>query len=304
MQINIENEIEYKFDFDYKKLIEKVVNGAIDYIKCPYECVVEVLLVDDKTIRDINKDQRGIDKSTDVLSFPVVEYVCAGRFEDLEEDFYNDCFEPDTGELLLGDIVISVDTVVRQAKEYGHSIRRELGFLVAHSMFHLFGFDHMEDDERIEMERMQKDLLISLGVTRDDFENEIKSAKDENIILLDKAKEAMENAYAPYSGFKVGAALLCENGDIFCGCNVENGSFGATVCAERVAVFNAISAGNKEFVKLAIVSKNIPTFPCGMCRQVLMEFTNGKELVIVLEDKEDKYKEYMLNDLLPNSFIL
>ena len=169
MAIFIENEIDAKFDFDYNEVIESVFNEAANYVGCPYEISVEVTIVDNETIRQINKEQRDIDNPTDVLSFPMVEYEIAGDFEFLDKDdpYVYEYFEPDTGELILGDIVISSDKVYSQAEEYGHSVKRELGFLVAHSMLHLFGYDHMEDEERVVMETKQKEILERLGITRE-----------------------------------------------------------------------------------------------------------------------------------------
>lgn len=170
MSIFIENENNAKFDFDYEEIITNVINEAASYVECPFEISVEVTIVDNDTIREINKEQREIDKSTDVLSFPMVDYEEAGNFEFLEDDdnpgIY-EYFEPDTGELMLGDIVISSEKVYSQAEEYGHSVKRELGFLVAHSMLHLFGYDHMEDEERVIMEAKQSEILDRLGITRD-----------------------------------------------------------------------------------------------------------------------------------------
>ena len=115
--------------------------------------------------------------------------------------------------------------------------------------------------------------------------------------LIHKAREAKEKAYAPYSKFKVGAALKTKDGDIFTGCNVENVSYGFAMCAERVAVFKAISEGHTEFDSIAISSSSKkPTFPCGGCRQVLSEFGNVK----IFLDGSDK--DYDLGDLLPHSF--
>ena len=169
MAIFIENEIDAKFDFDYNEVIESVINEAANYVGCPYEISVEVTIVDNETIRQINKEQRDIDNPTDVLSFPMVEFEMAGDFEFLDKDdpYVYEYFEPDTGELILGDIVISSDKVYSQAEEYGHSVKRELGFLVAHSMLHLFGYDHMEDEERVVMETKQKEILERLGITRE-----------------------------------------------------------------------------------------------------------------------------------------
>ncbi|MEE0685310.1 MAG: rRNA maturation RNase YbeY [Lachnospiraceae bacterium] len=170
MSIFIENENGAKFDFDFDNLIKDVINESATYVNCPFEISVEVTIVDNETIRQINKEQRDIDKATDVLSFPMVDYEVAGNFEFLEDESnpsIYEYFEPDTGELMLGDIVISSEKVYSQAEEYGHSVKRELGFLIAHSMLHLFGYDHMEDDERVIMEAKQSEILDRLGITRD-----------------------------------------------------------------------------------------------------------------------------------------
>lgn len=125
----------------------------------------------------------------------------------------------------------------------------------------------------------------------------------DNTQLIKLAQEAAKKAYAPYSGFNVGAALLCKSGNVYTGCNVENSSYGASNCAERTAVFKAVSEGEREFVKIAIVSeKGGLTFPCGICRQVLSEFMpNGR---IVLYSDEQGIKEFALNELLPYAFKL
>ena len=167
MEVYIERETDNVFDFDYEELIRQVVVGAVDYINCPYESTVNVTLVDNDSIKEINSEHRGIDKATDVLSFPMIEYEIPGNFDNLEGDEYNDCFDPDTGELMLGDILISADKVFEQAKEYGHSPMREFAFLVAHSMFHLCGYDHMEEQEAKVMEQKQEAVLQALGITRD-----------------------------------------------------------------------------------------------------------------------------------------
>lgn len=145
-------------------LIRRVVEAALDSEECPYEAEVSVLLTDDENIREINRDQRGIDASTDVLSFPMVAYTAPGCFDGLEED--PDLFHPDSGELMLGDIVISQEHAAAQAEQYGHSRERELAFLVAHSMYHLFGYDHMTPEEAQVMEKKQRDLLSGLGIER------------------------------------------------------------------------------------------------------------------------------------------
>ena len=125
----------------------------------------------------------------------------------------------------------------------------------------------------------------------------------DNAQLIKLAQKAAQNAYAPYSNFKVGAALLCRNGNVYTGCNVENSSYGASNCAERTAVFKAVSEGEREFVKIAIVSSSGDfTYPCGICRQVLSEFMPNGSIVLFSEEKG--IKEITLNELLPYAFKL
>ena len=120
--------------------------------------------------------------------------------------------------------------------------------------------------------------------------------------LLKIAQEAREHAYAPYSGFKVGAALLDRSGRVFSGCNVENASFGLTVCAERVAVFKAISEGSSQFSRLLITGGEDIITPCGACRQVLAEF--APDLVVICASESGMMIQYELKELLPQSFAL
>lgn len=120
--------------------------------------------------------------------------------------------------------------------------------------------------------------------------------------LMEKAQEARLKSYAPYSEFKVGAALLTKSGKIYSGCNIENSSFTPTCCAERVAFFKAISEGEKEFEAIAVVGNNNPCYPCGVCRQVMSEFCNDDFKIYLLEN--DNIKEHTLNDILPFSFEL
>ena len=123
---------------DYETVIKNVIEAALDYEKCPYE----------------------------VLSFPMADYPVPGDFSDIEERD-PDAFHPETGELILGDIIISMDKVKEQAKAYGHSNTRELAFLVAHSMLHLMGYDHMVDEERKVMEAKQEEILKNCGYIRE-----------------------------------------------------------------------------------------------------------------------------------------
>lgn len=123
--------------------------------------------------------------------------------------------------------------------------------------------------------------------------------------LIERAREAATRAYAPYSRFAVGAALEAEDGRIFTGCNVENGSFGLTVCAERAAVFNAVSAGCRRFVRIAIVAgtSGKPAAPCGACRQVLAEFAGPSfEILLATLDRTGTVERHTLGKLLPRAF--
>lgn len=121
--------------------------------------------------------------------------------------------------------------------------------------------------------------------------------------LIGLAKEAMKNAYAPYSHFKVGAAVLCADGSLYKGCNVENASYGAAVCAERNALFAAVADGKKDFKALAVVCSGEDfAFPCGICRQVISELAPRAE--IILENLQGEVREYAVNELLPEAFAL
>lgn len=155
MTIDISYETAIELDIPYEDIIRQMVVAALDYENCPYEAEVSVTVVDDKEIQEINKTYRNIDKATDVLSFPMYQYEKAADFDNLDDSAFN----PESGELLLGDIVISAEKVTAQAKEYGHSKEREFAFLLVHSMLHLLGYDHMEEEERLVMESKQKEIL-------------------------------------------------------------------------------------------------------------------------------------------------
>lgn len=121
--------------------------------------------------------------------------------------------------------------------------------------------------------------------------------------LIESAIEAREMAYCPYSNFKVGAAILCEDGKIYTGCNIENASFGATNCAERTAIFNAVSQGAKVIKALAVIGDpNEYTYPCGICRQVITEFAESGDTKIFIVKNNEDYLEKTLDEILPGSF--
>lgn len=164
MTVYFEEEGELKLELDCEQIADTVVEGVLDYENCPYEAEVNLLLTMNEEIQEMNAEFREIDRATDVLSFPMIDFEKTGEFDFLEaDDSYFNC---DTGELMLGDIVISKEKVIEQAEEYGHTIKREYAFLIAHSMLHLLGYDHMEEQERLEMEKKQKEILEELGITR------------------------------------------------------------------------------------------------------------------------------------------
>ena len=135
MTLNFESEYEKELPFDAREVAEKVFTFTMDYLGCPYEAEVSLLLTDDETIHQINKEQRDIDRATDVLSFPMTDYVTEGDFAFLEEEGA-DCFH------------------------------REYAFMIVHSLLHLVGYDHMEEQEAKRMEKKQADVLESMGITR------------------------------------------------------------------------------------------------------------------------------------------
>ena len=125
--------------------------------------------------------------------------------------------------------------------------------------------------------------------------------------MIQRAFSALPFAYAPYSHFKVGAALLTEDGEVYTGCNIENAAFGPGNCAERTAIFKAVSEGKRDFLAICIVNENrdgghdfCP--PCGVCRQVMMEFCHPDEFQIILAKGKDDYRIYKLKDLMPQGF--
>lgn len=171
MSLFIEEEGEVRLPFDAQAVAQLVTEAALEYADCPYEAEVNLLLTTDEEIHEMNLEHRQIDRPTDVLSFPMLEYEIPGDFSILDGE-PDEAFNPETGELILGDIVISKERVLLQAEEYGHSPKREYAFLIAHSMLHLFGYDHMEEDERAVMEQKQRDIMEKVGIFRD--ENETK----------------------------------------------------------------------------------------------------------------------------------
>lgn len=162
----VENETEAQFDFNIKEILDAVMAEVLEQENCPYEAQINLLVTDNEGIREYNRQYREIDAATDVLSFPMLSFEKEADFSMVEEQ-EADCFDPESGELILGDIIISADKVKEQAEKFGHSEKREFAFLVAHSMLHLCGYDHMEQKEAKIMESKQENALAKLGITRD-----------------------------------------------------------------------------------------------------------------------------------------
>ncbi len=165
LSIIINNDTEQNFSKEYTDIINKVIAVSLDQEKCPYEIEVSVTITNNEEIRKINREHRDMDKPTDVLSFPLIDFTKPSEFDDIDED-NDEWFDLDTGELMLGDIIISLERAYEQAKEYGHSIEREIGFLTAHSMLHLMGYDHIINEEEQVMNAKQQQILNEVGLKR------------------------------------------------------------------------------------------------------------------------------------------
>ncbi len=167
MTFYVENEVEADFGFDIEKISSLVAEKVLELEGCDYPVEIGLTITDDEGIKAMNSEFRGIDSPTDVLSFPNVSYETAGDFSVIDSEQKVDLLNPDTGGIMFGDIVINEARVRSQANDYGHSLKREFAFLVAHSMLHLCGYDHMEEEEAKVMEGKQERVLTELGITRD-----------------------------------------------------------------------------------------------------------------------------------------
>lgn len=164
MTLAFEAETDHSFDFDPEALAAEVIEGVLDFEEFPYEAELSLTLVTEEAIRDLNRTYRRIDKATDVLSFPLLEYPAPGDFSRIDEE--DDNFNPDSGEIMLGDIVISEPRVRAQAAAYGHSEKREYAFLIVHSMLHLLGYDHETAAQETVMKEKQDQILGRLEIFR------------------------------------------------------------------------------------------------------------------------------------------
>ena len=286
---------------EIERLTEEIPAGAEELMQqvaeaaCAEEGVSKVFacvrIVDDAFIHALNRETRGVDRPTDVLSYPSVNYK-NGTARDNAARIRRE-YDPEMGKSFIGDIVISTDRARAQAIEYGHSLQRELGYLTAHAMLHLFGYDHMTEEDKPIMRAMEEKIMARIGLER-----EKHMVSDEE--LVKRATEAMEMAYAPYSKYRVGACLLTEDGRLFTGCNIENAAYGSTICAERCAVCKAVSEGARRFAAIAVVGSASYAWPCGSCRQVLNEFS--PDMRVIAGHAGHGFEAAQLKELLPHGF--
>lgn len=260
------------------QLLDSVAQACVQAEGVTVPVYAALQIVDDAEIHAVNLRTRDVDRPTDVLSFPTVTYP-AGKTAGQCPRLLRREFDPEAHACFLGDILLSYPRAQEQALTYGHSLRRELCYLTAHAMLHLMGYDHMTESDRAQMRAKEEQALLQIAPR---IVQEEPYMTDQE--LFAKACEALTHCYCPYSQFRVGAALLCEDGTVFTGVNVENASYGATNCAERSAVFAAVSQGHRRFVKIAIAGGSAAPWPCGICRQVLSEFALPDFMVIVGEN--------------------
>ena len=292
--------LEWILDFPVNGSLLSLLQIAADQTmrveKIDIKCYATVHICNDETILQYNNIYRGLNSSTDVLSFPSIKWPHGLTAGDLQnklrqeyDDSMNACF--------LGDIVISMDHIITQAKEFGHSEEREAAYLLVHSLCHLMGYDHEDEKGREIMRNKEEEILSSIGILRED-----KSEVDDQT-LLSLARDAMARSYSPYSHYPVGAALHSTDGRIFLGCNIENASLGATICAERTAIVKAVSEGARNFDVIAIATGDTPGWPCGICRQFLSEFAPTIRILVTWENGKH-VEESTLDQILPHQFIL
>lgn len=165
MTIQLEYETEIQIEAEYSQVAKIVADKVLETEKFPYEAEINLVITDNEEIKRVNQEFRDIHAPTDVLSFPMIPFASPADYDVIEEEI-NSYVDPDSEEIVLGDIMISAEKVIEQAREYGHSQKREFAFLVAHSMLHLLGYDHMTPQEASVMEEKQRKVLEILGISR------------------------------------------------------------------------------------------------------------------------------------------
>ncbi|KEI97384.1 heat-shock protein [Clostridium botulinum A2B7 92] len=161
---NRQNKI--KVDEEFENKIKEIIDYALKEEKVNIDYEVSVVFIDNNSIKEINKDYRNIDKATDVLSFPMLDYEKGEVFKDVYLNYEFDESDLDEGNLVLGDIALSLEKAEEQSKEFGHSFLRETSYLTIHSVLHLLGYDHMEEDEKAIMRQREEEILKSFNLHR------------------------------------------------------------------------------------------------------------------------------------------
>ena len=258
----------------YKNLFKITFNHVIDYLKLKDKYSISLSIVNSSKIQELNKKYRNIDKPTDVLSFTYDG-----------DDVSND----------LGSIVICDEKALLQSKEFNHPLERELAFLFIHGILHSLGYDHEKKDEEEKMFKLQNDILNYLPI---DFYTNLSRMKKELLIAKSKSMPT-------YSHFGVGAVVVTKDKKYHIGFNIENASYPATVCAERVALFSTYTKGytKDDIVSLGCItdSKEVGTC-CGVCRQVMSELMHLHCPVYIYNFDESKHLFTTVGGLLPYSF--
>ena len=278
-------------------LMQVAADRAMQAEGIGFPCAASVRLCNDAAIRALNASHRGLDQATDVLSFPAVSWP-KGKTAGQAPHLLRKMYDPESDACFLGDVVISLDHVRAQAREYGHSEAREAAYLLVHSLCHLMGYDHMNEEEKAVMREKEEAILADAGLAREAGDCPIQDKA-----LLALAREAMSRSYSPYSRYPVGAALHATDGRVFLGCNIENASFGATICAERTAMVKAVSEGARSFDVIAIATRDTPGWPCGICRQFMSEFAPNLRVLVTWGDGSH-VEESTLGKILPHQFEL
>jgi len=252
-----------------RSFLENLVSFVLKEEGKDFKGTLSVAFVDEESMREVKRRFFGEDTPGDVVSF-----------------FYG---EDSDG--VWGEVIICVPVAERQSREIGTSFKEELALLLVHGLLHLLGYEDSTKEGEVRMTERTSALLVRY------------KEEERRRMLLGRAERAKTFAYAPYSHLQVGAALLAKDGRIFTGCNVENASFGVTLCAERVALGKAISEGAREFLAIAVISDDESfCFPCGMCRQALAEF--NLEIEVLAGRRDGSYVRALLRELLPSSFTL
>ena len=263
--------------FDY---YNKNIKREIALVRKSFKLIEEkkhfqLIFYDMEKMKEINNTYKGHNYPTDVLSF--ID----------EED-----------KSTMGDVFVCMDKIDENANNYSHDKDYELLYMIVHGYLHLKGYDHENQQDE---EKMTKETLRIMELFGYQYWKENKMTDNERFELL---KAAMNKAYAPYSKFKVGALLVFNDGSTVMGCNIENASYGLSNCAERSAMFSAISQGYdlKNVVELSIIGDTIkPISPCGACRQVMSELLKESTPVYLYNIKGNVLKTSVA-ELLPYSF--